>query len=158
MKAPVARTLEGTLAGGDHRFAIVAARFNELFVDRLVHGAVDGLTRHGVPNDAIDVVRVPGSLEIPIAAQRLAAKGTYSAIICLGVVIRGATVHFEHVADGAASGIASVALAHDIPVINGLIAAETLEQAMERSGTKLGNKGFDAAMAALEMANLLEQL
>lgn len=136
----------------------MAARFNELFVDRLIQGAVDGLTRHGVPDDAIDVVRVPGSLEIPIAAQRLAAKGSYSAIICLGVVIRGATVHFEHVADGAASGIVQVALTHDIPVINGLIAAETLEQAMERSGTKLGNKGFDAAMAALEMANLLQQL
>ena len=154
----MARTIEGTLVGGDHRFAIVAARFNELFVDRLVHGAVDGLTRHGVPDDAIDVVRVPGSLEIPIAAQRLAAKGSYSAIICLGVVIRGATVHFEHVADGAAGGIASVALTHDIPVINGLIAAETLEQAMERSGTKMGNKGFDAALAAIEMANLLQQL
>lgn len=154
----MARTIEGTLVGGDHRFAIVAARFNELFVDRLVHGAVDGLTRHGVQAGAIDVVRVPGSLEIPIAAQRLAAKGSYSAIICLGVVIRGATAHFEHVADGAASGIASVALSHDIPVINGLIAAETLEQAMERSGTKMGNKGFDAALAAIEMANLLEQL
>ena len=154
----MARTLAGALAGGDHRFAIVAARFNALFVDQLVQGAVDGLTRHGVLDDAIDVVRVPGSLEIPIAAQRLAAKQEYSAIICLGVVIRGATVHFEHVADGAASGIAQVALAHDIPVINGLIAAESLEQAMERAGTKLGNKGFDAAMAAIEMANLLQQL
>lgn len=154
----MARTLEGTLTVGDHRFAIVAARFNELFVDRLVQGAVDGLTRHGVPDDAIVVVRVPGSLEIPIAAQRLAAKGAFDAIICLGVVIRGATAHFEHVADGAASGIAQVALAHDTPVINGLIAAENLEQAMERSGTKQGNKGFDAAMAAIEMANLLEQL
>jgi 6,7-dimethyl-8-ribityllumazine synthase len=154
----VARTIEGSLAGGNHRFAIVAARFNELFVDRLVIGAVDGLTRHGIGDDAIDVVRVPGSLEIPIAAQRLAAKKTYSAIICLGVVIRGATVHFEHVADGTASGIAHVALAHDIPVINGLIAAENLEQAMERSGAKQGNKGFDAALAALEMANLLEQI
>ena len=154
----MARTIEGTLEGGDHRFAIVAARFNELFVDRLVQGAVDGLTRHGVKEDAIDVARVPGSLEIPITAQRLAAKGSYSAIICLGVVIRGATVHFEHVAGGAAGGIAHVALAADIPVINGLIAAESLEQAMERAGTKLGNKGFDAAMAAIEMANLLKQL
>ena len=154
----MARTIAGSFAAGNHRFGIVGARFNELFVDRLVQGAVDGLTRHGVNDDAIDVVRVPGSLEIPIAAQRLAAKGDYSAIICLGVVIRGATVHFEHVADGAASGIAHVALAHDIPVINGLIAAETLEQAMERAGAKLGNKGFDAAMAAIEMANLLEQL
>ena len=98
----MARTIEGTLEGGDHRFAVVAARFNELFVDRLVQGALDGLTRHGVNDDAIDVVRVPGSLEIPITAQRLAAKQSYSAIICLGVVIRGATVHFEHVADGAA--------------------------------------------------------
>lgn len=154
----MARTITGSLTAGDHRFAIVAARFNELFVDRLIQGAVDGLTRHGVDDDAIDIVRVPGSLEIPVAAQRLAAKGSYSAIICLGVVIRGATVHFEHVADAAASGIAQIALTHDIPVINGLIAAETLEQAMERAGTKLGNKGFDAAMAALEMANLLEQL
>lgn len=150
--------IEGTLEAGDHRFAIVAARFNELFVDRLVQGAVDGLKRHGVQDGAIDIVRVPGSLEIPVTAQRLAASQSYSAIICLGVVIRGATVHFEHVADGAASGIAHVALAADIPVINGLIAAETLEQAMERSGAKLGNKGFDAAMAALEMANLLNQL
>ena len=154
----MARTIEGTLAAGDHRFGIVAARFNELFVDRLIQGAVDGLTRHGVKDDAIDVVRVPGSLEIPLAAQRLAATGRYSAIICLGVVIRGATVHFEHVADGAASGIAHVALAHDVPVINGLIAAESLEQAMERAGTKMGNKGFDAALAALEMANLLKQI
>ena len=154
----MARTIEGTLEAGDHRFAIVAARFNELFVDRLVQGAVDGLKRHGVQDGAIDIVRVPGSLEIPVTAQRLAASQSYSAIICLGVVIRGATVHFEHVADGAASGIAHVALAADIPVINGLIAAETLEQAMERSGAKLGNKGFDAAMAALEMANLLNQL
>ncbi len=136
----------------------MAARFNELFVDRLIQGAVDGLTRHGVDDDAIDIVRVPGSLEIPITVQRLADQGGHSAIICLGVVIRGATVHFEHVADGAANGIAQIALTHDIPVINGLIAAETLEQAMERSGTKLGNKGFDAAMAAIEMANLLEQL
>ncbi|MCY4437377.1 MAG: 6,7-dimethyl-8-ribityllumazine synthase [Chloroflexi bacterium] len=154
----MARTIEGTLEAGDHRFAIVAARFNELFVDRLVQGAVDGLKRHGVKDGAIDVVRVPGSLEIPVTAQRLAANQSYGAIICLGVVIRGATVHFEHVADGTASGIAHVALAADIPVINGLIAAETLEQAMERSGAKLGNKGFDAAMAALEMANLLQQL
>ena len=154
----MARMIEGTLEAGDHRFAIVAARFNELFVDRLVQGAVDGLKRHGVQDGAIDIVRVPGSLEIPVTAQRLAASQSYSAIICLGVVIRGATVHFEHVADGAASGIAHVALAADIPVINGLIAAETLEQAMERSGAKLGNKGFDAAMAALEMANLLNQL
>lgn len=154
----MARTIAGSLLAGDHRFAIVAARFNELFVDRLIDGALDGLTRHGVADAAIDVVRVPGSLEIPVAAQRLAAKGDYSAIICLGVVIRGATVHFEHVADGAAHGIAQVALAHDVPVINGLIAAENLEQAMERSGAKLGNKGFDAAVAALEMANLLEQI
>ena len=154
----MARTIEGTLEAGDHRFAIVAARFNELFVDRLVQGAVDGLKRHGVQDGAIDIVRVPGSLEIPVTTQRLAASQSYSAIICLGVVIRGATVHFEHVADGAASGIAQVALAHDVPVINGLIAAENLEQAMERSGAKLGNKGFDAAMAAMEMANLLKQL
>lgn len=154
----MARTIEGTFAGADLRFGIVAARFNELFVDRLIQGAVDGLIRHGVADDAIDVVRVPGSLEIPLAAQRLAAHGNYSAIICLGVVIRGATAHFAHVADGAASGIAQVALAHDVPVINGLIAAESLEQATERAGTKLGNKGFDAALAALEMANLLRQI
>lgn len=154
----MARTISGGLIAGDHRFGIVAARFNELFVDRLIDGALDGLTRHGVADDAIDVVRVPGSLEIPIAAQRLAKSGSYGAIICLGVVIRGATVHFEHVADGAASGIAQVSLDTDTPIINGLIAAETLDQAMERSGAKLGNKGFDAALAAIEMANLLEQI
>ena len=149
---------EGTFAPPPGRFALVAARFNSAVVDQLVAGALDGLKRHGVADDAIDLVRVPGSFEIPLVAQRLAAGGKYAAVICLGAVIRGDTDHYDHVAGAAASGVAQAALATGVPVIFGVLTCDTLEQALNRAGAKAGNKGFDAAVAAIEMVNLLKQL
>jgi 6,7-dimethyl-8-ribityllumazine synthase len=149
---------EGTFAPPPGRFALVAARFNSAIVEPLVAGALDGLTRHGVADDAIDLVRVPGSYEIPLVAQRLAGSGKYAAVICLGAVIRGETGHYDHVAGEAASGVARVALATGVPVIFGILTCETLEQAINRAGAKSGNKGFDAALAAIEMVNLLGKL
>jgi|ERR1051326_2382965 6,7-dimethyl-8-ribityllumazine synthase len=152
------KTIEGNLTHPAGRFAIVAARFNELIVDRLVQGALDGLKRHGVIDDAIDLVRVPGSLEIPPVAKRLAASGDYSAVICLGAVIRGETGHYEHVASGAATGISQAAMETGVPVIFGVLTCDTSEQAMNRAGGKAGNKGFDAALVAIEMASLMKRL
>lgn len=149
---------EGTLAPPPGRFALVAARFNSAIVEQLVAGALDGLKRHGVADDAIDVVYVPGSFEIPLVAQRLAAGGKFAAVICLGAVIRGETGHYDHVAGEAASGVARAALATGVPVIFGILTCETLEQALNRAGAKSGNKGFDAALAAIEMVNLLKNL
>jgi 6,7-dimethyl-8-ribityllumazine synthase len=149
---------EGTFAPPPGKFALVAARFNSAIVENLVEGALDGLKRHGVAESAIDLARVPGSLELPLVAQRLAASGQYAAVICLGCVIRGETGHYDHVAGGAASGIAQVALATGVPVIFGVLTCETVEQALNRAGIKAGNKGFDAALAAIEMVNLLRQL
>jgi 6,7-dimethyl-8-ribityllumazine synthase len=149
---------EGTFAPPPGRFALVAARFNSAIVDPLIAGALDGLKRHGVADDAIDVVRVPGSFEIPLVAQRLAGSGKYAAVICLGAVIRGETGHYDHVAGEAAGGVARAALATGVPVIFGILTCETLEQAVNRAGAKSGNKGFDAALAAIEMVNLLRQL
>lgn len=149
---------EGHFAPPTGRFALVAARFNGTIVEDLVGGALDGLKRHGVADDAIDLVRVPGSFELPFVAQRLAASGRYAAVICLGVVIRGETGHYDHVAGEAASGVARAALATGVPVIFGVLTCETLEQAINRAGAKAGNKGFDAALTAIEMVNLLRQL
>lgn len=149
---------EGTLTPPAGRFAIVAARFNQFIVDPLVAGALDGLTRHGVAADDIDVVRVPGSMEIPLIAQQLAGSKKYAAVICLGAVIRGETGHYDHVAGQAASGVAQAALATGVPVIFGILTCDTVEQAVNRAGAKSGNKGFDAALAAIEMVNLLEKL
>lgn len=149
---------EGDYAAPAGRFAVVAARFNELVVEGLLRGALDGLTRHGVADDAIDVVRVPGSFELPLVAQRLAKGGRYAAVICLGAVIRGETTHYDHVAGGAAGGVAQAALASGVPVIFGVLTCETLEQALNRAGAKAGNKGFEAALAAIEMVNLLRRL
>jgi 6,7-dimethyl-8-ribityllumazine synthase len=149
---------EGTLAPPPGRFALVAARFNSAIVDSLVGGALDCLKRHGVSADAIDVVRVPGSFEIPLVAQRLAAGGKYAAVICLGAVIRGDTGHYDHVAGEAAGGVARAGLATGVPVIFGILTCDTLEQAINRAGAKSGNKGFDAALTAIEMVNLLRQL
>ncbi len=149
---------EGTLAAPPGRFALVGARFNQAIVEKLIAGALDGLQRHGVKEDAIDVVRVPGSLEIPLVARRLAASGKYLAVICLGAVIRGDTDHYEYVAGGAATGVAQAALATGVPVVFGILTCDTLEQALNRAGAKSGNKGFDAALTAIEMANLLRQL
>jgi 6,7-dimethyl-8-ribityllumazine synthase len=152
------KTIEGSLTPPAGRFAIVAARFNDLIVDRLVQGAHDGLRRHGVAEDAIDLVRVPGSMEIATVARRLAQSGDYAAIICLGAVIRGETDHYDHVAAGAASGINQAGIETGVPVIFGVLTCETLDQAMNRAGGKASNKGFDAAVAAIEMANLMKRL
>jgi 6,7-dimethyl-8-ribityllumazine synthase len=149
--------IQGTFVPPPGRFALVASRFNAAVVDNLVAGALDGLQRHGVA-DEIDVVRVPGSFEIPLVAQRLAASKKFAAVICLGCVIRGDTDHYDHVAGQAAAGVARVALETGVPVIFGILTCDTLEQAINRAGAKAGNKGFDAAMTAIEMVNLLRQL
>jgi 6,7-dimethyl-8-ribityllumazine synthase len=151
-------TYEGSFALPSGRFALVAARFNSAIVDALIAGAVDGLKRHGVADEAIDVVRVPGSFEVPLVAKRMAASGGYAAVICLGAIIRGDTDHYDHVAAGAASGVAQAGLSTGVPIIFGILTCDTLEQAINRAGGKSGNKGFDAALAAIEMVNLLRQL
>ena len=149
------KTFEGMLSGEGLKFAIVVARFNELVTERLLEGARDALRRHGVADDAVDVARVPGAFEIPLVAKTLAQKSHYDAVICLGAVIRGATPHFDYVASNVASGIAQAALETKVPILFGVLTTDTIEQAVERAGTKAGNKGFDAAVAAIEMANLL---
>lgn len=149
---------EGDFSSPAGRFAIVAARFNAIVVDPLVTGAVDALHRHGIADDRIDTVRVPGSYEIPLVAQKLGKSGKYAAVICLGCVIRGDTDHYDHVAGAATSGIASAALNCGVPVIFGVLTCETLEQAINRAGGKAGNKGYEAAVAAIEMVNLLKKL
>ncbi len=152
------RTIEGLLTGRGKRFGIVVARFNEFVGGKLLDGALDALLRHeAVPND-VTVVWCPGSFEIPLVAKRLAASGEYDAVICLGAVIRGATPHFDYVASEVAKGIAGVGLETRIPVIFGVLTTDTIEQAIERAGTKAGNKGFEAAMTAIEMVNLLVAL
>lgn len=145
---------QGSFATDGFRFAVVAARFNELITAQLLKGCLDGLERHGVAEDAIEVAWVPGSFEIPPTAKQLAESGRFQAVICLGCVIRGSTAHFDHVAGQAAAGIAQVALETGVPTIFGVLTTENLEQALERAGTKAGNRGFDAALAAIEMANL----
>ena len=150
--------IEGTFAAPSGRFAVVAARFNATIVDSLIGGAVEGLKRHGVADGSVDVVRVPGSFEVPLIAQRLAATKKYAAVICLGCVIRGDTDHYDYVAGQAASGVAQAALATGVPVIFGILTCETMEQAVNRAGGKAGNKGFEAALTAIEMVNLMRQL
>jgi 6,7-dimethyl-8-ribityllumazine synthase len=151
--------IEGSLvAPTGARFAIVASRFNDFIVDRLVDGAVDALLRHAVDPKRITVVRVPGSREITVACAKIAGKGKADAIIALGCVIRGATPHFDHVAAEVSKGTASVALETGVPVAFGVLTTDTIEQAIERAGTKMGNKGYDAAMTALEMVSLLKAL
>jgi 6,7-dimethyl-8-ribityllumazine synthase len=149
---------EATPPGGGRRIAVIAARFNEVVTSRLLQGALDGLRHHGVADEDVDVAWVPGAFEIPLVAQRLAASGDYDAVICLGAVIRGETAHFDLVAGQSAAGIREAAEATGVPVTFGVLATETLEQALDRSGGKHGNKGWDAATAAIEMASLLEQL
>jgi 6,7-dimethyl-8-ribityllumazine synthase len=152
------KVLEGQLAAQGLRFAIVVSRFNSLVTQRLLDGALDALRRHGADENAITVVYVPGSFEIPLAAKRLAQSGAFDAVICLGCILRGDTPHFEYVASEAAKGIAQVALETGVPTIFGVVTADTLEQALERAGAKAGNRGFEAAMTAMEMANLMRQL
>ena len=155
---PTVNTIEGDFTVADARFAIVASRFNGFIVEGLIAGAVDTLRRHGVAEANIDLIRVPGAFEMPLVAQRLAASERYEAIIALGAVIRGATPHFDYVAGECAKGLAAVALDQDLPVGFGVLTTDTIEQAVERAGTKAGNKGVDAALSVLEMVSLLRKL
>ncbi len=150
--------IEGQLVSKGKKYGILVSRFNEFISSKLLGGALDALTRHGVQDDEITVAWTPGSYEIPLAAKRMAASGKYDAIITLGAVIRGSTPHFDYVASEAAKGVAMVGLETNVPVMFGILTTDTIEQAVERAGTKAGNKGFDAAMGAIEMVNLLEQL
>ena len=152
------RTYEGKVLAKGKRFGIVVARFNEFVSERLLEGALDGLLRHGADEKDITVVRVPGSFEIPYAANKLAKSKKFDAVICLGAIIRGTTPHFEYVASAVAKGVASTSLATGVPTIFGVITADSIEQAIERAGTKEGNKGRDAAISAIEMADLFAQL
>ena len=152
------RTIEGTLVHSGGRFAIVAARFNDFITARLVDGALHTLERHGVDTTELPVVWVPGAFELPLVCQRLARSGRYDAILALGCVIRGGTPHFDYVAAEAAKGVAGASSATGVPVIFGVLTTDSIEQAIERAGTKMGNKGGEAALAALEMVNLLRAL
>jgi 6,7-dimethyl-8-ribityllumazine synthase len=152
----MAKIIEGNLIGSGLKFGIVAARFNDFITGRLIDGALDTLNRHGVDESTIDIVKVPGAFEIFMAAKKLVKSDKYDAIICLGAIIRGATPHFEYVAAEASKGVAAVAMDASIPVLFGVLTTDNLEQAIERAGSKAGNKGSEAALAALEMANLFK--
>ena len=152
------KIIEGELQAKGLKFGIVMSRFNDFITSRLFEGARDALLRHGAMEDDITVIKVPGSFEIPLVAKKMASKGAYNAIICLGTIIRGATSHFEYIAAEVSKGIATVSFETGIPVTLGVITTDTIEQAIERSGTKSGNKGWDAALSAIEMAQLLKKL
>jgi 6,7-dimethyl-8-ribityllumazine synthase len=152
------KTIEGDFVNADGNYAIVVGRFNAFVVESLLDGAVDTLKRHGVSEDNIRVIRVPGAFEIPLAVKRIAAQKKDDAIIALGAVIRGGTPHFEFVSGESSKGVAQVSLDYDLPVANGILTVNSIEQAVERSGTKMGNKGAEAALSALEMVSLLKQL
>jgi len=152
------KTVEGSLNGEGLKFALIVSRFNSFITERLLEGALDCLHRHGVKNDDLTLFRVPGAWEIPLTAKRLVKSGAYDAVICLGAVIRGATPHFDYVAAEVSKGTAQVALDSGVPVLFGILTTDTLEQAVERAGSKAGNKGYAAAEAALEMVNLLKAI
>jgi 6,7-dimethyl-8-ribityllumazine synthase len=152
------KILQGELQAKGLKFGIIVSRFNEFITSKLLDGALDALVRHGAKEEDIDVIRVPGSFEIPMIARKLALKGTYNAILCLGTVIRGATPHFEYIAAEVSKGIASTAMETGVPIAFGIITSDTIEQAIERAGTKSGNKGWDAAITAIEMAQLIKKL
>jgi 6,7-dimethyl-8-ribityllumazine synthase len=149
---------EGKLLAKGLRFGIIVSRFNDFICDRLLGGALDALKRNGVDEDAIDIFKVPGAFEIPLMAKKAAGSGRYDAVICLGAVIRGSTPHFDYVASEVSKGVATVSLETNIPVTFGVLTTDTLEQAIERAGSKAGNKGWDSALAAIEMANLLKEI
>ena len=149
------RYIEGKLNAEGGKFAVVASRFNDFITDKLVGGALDALIRSGAADDDIEIVKVPGAFEIPLVAKKLALKKKYQAIICLGAVIRGATPHFDYVSAEVSKGIAAVGLDAEIPVVFGILTTDTIEQAIERAGTKAGNKGWDAAITAIEMVSLM---
>jgi len=154
----MATYIEGNLQGQGRKIGIIVARFNSFICEKLLEGSLDSLMRSGVSDDDIDVARVPGAFEIPLIAQKMARSGRYDAVICLGTVIRGATPHFDYVAGEVAKGTAQVMLDTGVPILFGVLTTETIEQAIERAGTKAGNKGSDVAVAALEMINLMENL
>jgi 6,7-dimethyl-8-ribityllumazine synthase len=154
----MAKTIEGKLMAKGLKFGIVLSRFNNFVSDRLLEGALDALRRSGAEEGDCSVIRVPGSFEIPLATKKMAKSGRYDALICLGCVIRGATPHFEYIATEVTKGIASISLENEVPVSFGVLITDTIEQAIERAGTKVGNKGFDAAMTAIEMANLMKEI
>ena len=154
----MARTFEGHLDGNGLRIGIVVARFNQPLTGQLLSGAQDALLRHGVREEDIDIAWVPGSFEIPLAAQRIAAEGRYSAVICLGAIIRGETPHFDYIASQVTSGVAHVGITTGVPTIFGILTTDTTDQAWSRAGLKGGNKGYDAAVSAIEMANLLRKI
>ena len=151
-------TYEGNLNAKGFKFAIVCSRFNDFIVNRLQGGAMDALMRHGATEDKISIIIVPGAFEIPLAAKKAVASKKYDAVICLGTIIRGATPHFEYVAAEVSKGIAAIALDNEIPVTFGILTTENIEQAIERAGSKSGNKGWDAAVSAIEMVNLLKSI
>lgn len=151
-------TFEGKLIPEQIKVGIVAARFNEFITSKLLSGAIDGLVRHDVKEEDIDVAWVPGAFEIPLIASKMAKSGKYDAVICLGAVIRGSTSHYDYVCNEVSKGIASVSLSSDIPVMFGVLTTENIEQAIERAGTKAGNKGYDCALGAIEMVNLIRQI
>ena len=152
------KIIEGNLTAKNKKFGIVISRFNELISTQLLSGAQDCLLRHECKNDNITVARVPGSFEIPLIAKKMVQSSNYDAIICLGAVIRGSTPHFDYIASGVSKGVANVGLETGVPVIFGIITSDTIEQALERAGIKAGNKGWDAALSAIEMVNLLTKL
>jgi 6,7-dimethyl-8-ribityllumazine synthase len=154
----MAKIVEGKIRADGLRFGIVVSRFNNFITERLLEGALDALRRNGAEEDAIDIYRTPGSFEIPAVAKRLLERGTYDAVICLGAVIRGATPHFSYISAEVTKGIAQLSLQSTVPITFGVITADTIEQAIERAGTKVGNKGWDAALSAIEMANLYREL
>jgi 6,7-dimethyl-8-ribityllumazine synthase len=150
--------IQGSYQGEGRKFALVVSRFNEFIAGKLVEGALDGLTRHGVSPDDVTIVRVPGAYEIPLAALHTAASGEFDAVLCLGAIIRGHTPHFDYIAAESSKGVAQASMDTGVPILYGIITADTLEQAIDRAGAKAGNKGFDAALAAIEMANLMNEL
>lgn len=152
------KTIEAGLKADGKKFAIISARFNDFITSRLVDGSIDALKRCGGREDDIEIYKVPGAFEIPLVAKKVAAIGKYDAVICLGAVIRGATPHFEYVSSEATKGIAMASLETGVPVVFGILTTDTIEQAIERAGTKAGNKGWDAAMTAIEMANLMAEI
>ena len=152
------KTFEGNLVANDLKIGIVAERFNEFITGKLLSGAMDGLLRHGIAKEDVHVAWVPGAFEIPLIASKMAKSGRYDAIICLGAVIRGATSHYDYVCNEASKGIASASLESGVPIMFGILTTDNIEQAIERAGTKAGNKGYDCAVGAIEMVNLLQQL
>jgi len=154
----MSKSFEGVLLGKGLRFGVVVSRFNDFITKRLLDGAEDALLRHGVSQEGIEIAWVPGSFEIPLVAKKLAQTKKYDAVICLGAVVRGGTPHFEYIASEVTKGIAKVSLDTEVPVVYGIITADTLEQAIERAGTKMGNEGFKAAVIAIEMANLVKSI